>query len=573
MDTATTPLWIGTYPEAGAGTPAGVGEGIWRVDLDPPTGALTGARLAVRRRRRAFLAAHPGGRVVYAVAEDATARVTAFAVTDDGGLDPLATVGSGGAYPCHLLLAPDARTLYVANYVTGTVGVLPLDADGALAPDVLAAGGPVQVLGDVGAGPRTDRQEGPHAHFAAFAPGGDRLLVCDLGTDRLRRYRVAADGLLTRTASPRGCRPAPARATSPSGPPGRPADHLYLAGELDDTVRVLRWDAAASTATVVADRCRPRARRSPTPVRARPPPAVRCRRTSCSTATGSSSRSAGPTSSSPGRSTRATGLLGAPVETDAGGAWPRHLEVVDGLAVVAEQGSGRARGRPAAGRRGRRPTVPLRRARPAWSPSCADPRRPAAGRALSGAAGRGAAGARVAGPGTGRRQWRSSPARRTPRSTVSIEQPRVAMLSVHTSPLDQPGVGDAGGMNVYVTDLSRALARRGAQVEIFTRATRSDQPDVVELDPGDPRVLVRHVPGRAVRGARQERPARASCARSPRASCRPRRAGPGAAYDVVHSHYWLSGPGGLARVRPVGRPARPHHAHPREGEERDPRAR
>ncbi|MDQ2623631.1 MAG: glycosyltransferase, partial [Actinomycetota bacterium] len=73
-----------------------------------------------------------------------------------------------------------------------------------------------------------------------------------------------------------------------------------------------------------------------------------------------------------------------------------------------------------------------------------------------------------------------------------IDTPRVAMLSVHTSPLDQPGTGDAGGMNVYVAELSRALARHGAQVEIFTRATRSGQPEVTSLD-GDPSVLVRHV--------------------------------------------------------------------------------
>ena len=57
--------------------------------------------------------------------------------------------------------------------------------------------------------------------------------------------------------------------------------------------------------------------------------------------------------------------------------------------------------------------------------------------------------------------------------------PRVAMLSVHTSPLDQPGTGDAGGMNVYVLELSRALAARGARVEIFTRATSSDQAETV----------------------------------------------------------------------------------------------
>ena len=55
------------------------------------------------------------------------------------------------------------------------------------------------------------------------------------------------------------------------------------------------------------------------------------------------------------------------------------------------------------------------------------------------------------------------------------------MLSVHTSPLDQPGTGDAGGMNVYVLELSRALAARGARVEIFTRATSSDLPETVVL--------------------------------------------------------------------------------------------
>ena len=55
---------------------------------------------------------------------------------------------------------------------------------------------------------------------------------------------------------------------------------------------------------------------------------------------------------------------------------------------------------------------------------------------------------------------------------------RVAMLSVHTSPLDQPGTGDAGGMNVYIVELSRQLAARGVEVEIFTRATSSDLPPV-----------------------------------------------------------------------------------------------
>ena len=64
------------------------------------------------------------------------------------------------------------------------------------------------------------------------------------------------------------------------------------------------------------------------------------------------------------------------------------------------------------------------------------------------------------------------------------------MISLHTSPLDQPGTGDAGGMNVYVIELSRQLAQQGIEVDIFTRATTSALPPVVEAFDG---VRVRHV--------------------------------------------------------------------------------
>ena len=53
------------------------------------------------------------------------------------------------------------------------------------------------------------------------------------------------------------------------------------------------------------------------------------------------------------------------------------------------------------------------------------------------------------------------------------------MVSLHTSPLDQPGTGDAGGMNVYVTETAHELARRGVEVDIYTRATSSSQQPVV----------------------------------------------------------------------------------------------
>ena len=63
---------------------------------------------------------------------------------------------------------------------------------------------------------------------------------------------------------------------------------------------------------------------------------------------------------------------------------------------------------------------------------------------------------------------------------------RVAMLSVHTSPLEQPGTGDAGGLNVYVVEVSKRHARRGIEVEIFTRMTDGGLPTPAALAHGVP---------------------------------------------------------------------------------------
>ena len=61
---------------------------------------------------------------------------------------------------------------------------------------------------------------------------------------------------------------------------------------------------------------------------------------------------------------------------------------------------------------------------------------------------------------------------------------RLAVLSLHTSPLAQPGTGDGGGMNVYVRELSSALARAGVICDVFTRAWRDDLPATVMVEPG-----------------------------------------------------------------------------------------
>jgi D-inositol-3-phosphate glycosyltransferase len=114
---------------------------------------------------------------------------------------------------------------------------------------------------------------------------------------------------------------------------------------------------------------------------------------------------------------------------------------------------------------------------------------------------------------------------------------RVAMVSVHTSPLEQPGTGDAGGLNVYVVETAKRLAERGTEVEIFTRATSSDLPPSMELLPG---VTVRNVVAGPFEGLSKNDLPGQLCAFSAGLLRTEARLEPGW-YDLVHSHYWLSG--------------------------------
>jgi D-inositol-3-phosphate glycosyltransferase len=115
-------------------------------------------------------------------------------------------------------------------------------------------------------------------------------------------------------------------------------------------------------------------------------------------------------------------------------------------------------------------------------------------------------------------------------------KPRVAVVSLHTSPLDQPGSGDSGGMNVFIRAAAERLAAHGVEVDVFTRCRGGDLPEVEDLGGGSrlirvkagpcepvpkddlPRYLPEFLGGVLQRGALEDRP-----------------------YDLVHSHYWLSG--------------------------------
>jgi D-inositol-3-phosphate glycosyltransferase len=127
---------------------------------------------------------------------------------------------------------------------------------------------------------------------------------------------------------------------------------------------------------------------------------------------------------------------------------------------------------------------------------------------------------------------------------------RIATISVHTSPLDQPGTGDAGGMNVYITEVAKRLAARGVEVDIFTRATCRALPPVVELAPG---VQVRNVVAGPFEELDKGELPRHLCGFTSGVLLAEAAAEPGH-YDVVHTHYWLSGQVGWAAKQRWGVP-------------------
>ena len=112
----------------------------------------------------------------------------------------------------------------------------------------------------------------------------------------------------------------------------------------------------------------------------------------------------------------------------------------------------------------------------------------------------------------------------------------VAVLSMHTSPLAQPGAGDGGGLNVYVRELATAMAHQGADCAIYARRSHRDEPAVVEIEPG---VRVVHIDAGAHDLTKEELPAvveEFTAGVERHLVERP--------VDAIHAHYWLSGVAG-----------------------------
>jgi 6-phosphogluconolactonase (cycloisomerase 2 family) len=168
-----------------------------------------------------FVVRHPRLPLLYAVIERPDGGVAVFAEESEGPR-MLAEHPSGGSYPCHLAVDPEAAWLVIANYGDGTVAAYRLDEDGMPRPEPL-------LFPNEGHGPHPARQEGPHAHQAVFGPDGV-LYVTDLGTDEMRRF---LPGMVPHPGGP-------VRLAAGSGPRHfvHHQGHWYVTGELDGTVRV-----------------------------------------------------------------------------------------------------------------------------------------------------------------------------------------------------------------------------------------------------------------------------------------------------------------------------------------------
>ncbi|MBI2511517.1 MAG: lactonase family protein [Opitutae bacterium] len=240
--TAALTIFVGTYtPKDGAS------RGIYAVQLDAATGTLSAPTLAAETPNPTFLAWHPSHRALYALgvgpdsASQSTGGAVAFAYdAATKKLAPLNARGAGSSLMAHLDVDATGRLLVTASYHGGFLATFPIGTDLQLG----ACTGVLSLSGQLG--PKTARQDKPHAHSVTFSPDNRFAYVCDLGLDRIFVYAVdPAHATLT---------PAGEFATAPGAGPRHSkisADgrFFYAIDELDSTIAVFARDLATGALT------------------------------------------------------------------------------------------------------------------------------------------------------------------------------------------------------------------------------------------------------------------------------------------------------------------------------------
>jgi 6-phosphogluconolactonase len=174
----TTRFWVGASTAGELGSAA---RGIRSLEVDAAGAAVLGEPIDVGSNPM-FLARH-GGDLLAVAHELDDGQVSTWRVAGDSvqPIAPPSTTGSAG--PCHVAFDAEGTRVFAANYVGGRLSVH--DA---------ATGALLAAFDFAGNGPRADRQESPHAHQAVLDPARKRLLVNDLGSDRVRVIRFTVTG-------------------------------------------------------------------------------------------------------------------------------------------------------------------------------------------------------------------------------------------------------------------------------------------------------------------------------------------------------------------------------------------
>jgi 6-phosphogluconolactonase len=230
-------VYVGTY----TGAKPTDSKGIYRFELDLPSGKLTPRGLAAEVSSPSFLAIHPNHRFLYAVNESdqfkgqKSGAVTAFRIDPKTGkLTMLNQQPSGGEGPCHLVVDREGKHVLAANYGGGSACVLPIASDGKL-------GKATAFVQHEGSSVNKDRQEKPHAHSINLDPENRFAFVADLGLDKVLVYKYDAVKGTLKPNDP------PAATVPPGSGPRHFAFHpkgrfAYAINELKSTVTAFQYD-------------------------------------------------------------------------------------------------------------------------------------------------------------------------------------------------------------------------------------------------------------------------------------------------------------------------------------------
>jgi 6-phosphogluconolactonase len=221
------------------GTGGGGAKGIYRAKFDSDSGKLSGIELAAEIGGPGFLARHPDGKHLYAVAGG---DVAAYEIVDGGGLDFLnrQAIGDGGA--AHVAVHPSGKLLLTAQYGGGSIAVFPIGPEGKV-------GERLQLLEHEGGSKVVPgRQDSPHPHYCGFSPDGHHAFVPDLGLDGIVLYEVNG----SKAGDPTGLTKTGIAMSVPGGGPRHmkfsiDGKFVYLLNELALSVTTFAYDVERAT--------------------------------------------------------------------------------------------------------------------------------------------------------------------------------------------------------------------------------------------------------------------------------------------------------------------------------------